>query len=297
MNAVTHTNTQLEIQDTQATEQQLAQAKADTDKRIAKWISIFSATPIPVLKLTARELSRLQLDEDHLSARAITSVVMTDPFMVFKVLCYSQKNKSKYQVQDLIQVEQAVMMMGTSAFFNHVPPIPLVDDALKTNLPALTQLLKLIRRAHRAAHYANDWAVLHIDLHADEVRMAALLHDLAEMLLWCFAPNDMLKLLNMQHTDKHLRSKDAQYDVLGFTLADLQIALITQFSLPPLLSRLMQEDAADDQRVKNVTLAVNLARHIANGWDDAALPDDYLEVAKFLRVDVERAKVIIGVPI
>ena len=296
MNAVTHTNTQLEIQDTQATEQQLAQAKADTDKRIAKWISIFSATPIPVLKLTARELSRLQLDEDHLSARAITSVVMTDPFMVFKVLCYSQKNKSKYQVQDLIQVEQAVMMMGTSAFFNHVPPIPLVDDALKTNLPALTQLLKLIRRAHRAAHYANDWAVLHIDLHADEVRMAALLHDLAEMLLWCFAPNDMLKLLSMQHTDKHLRSKDAQYDVLGFTLADLQIALITQFSLPPLLSRLMQEDAADDQRVKNVTLAVNLARHIANGWDDAALPDDYLEVAKFLRVDVERAKVIIGVP-
>ena len=296
MNAVTHTNTQLEIQDTQATEQQLAQAKADTDKRIAKWISIFSATPIPVLKLTARELSRLQLDEDHLSARAITSVVMTDPFMVFKVLCYSQKNKSKYQVQDLIQVEQAVMMMGTSAFFNHIPPIPLVDDALKTNLPALTQLLKLIRRAHRAAHYANDWAVLHIDLHADEVRMAALLHDLAEMLLWCFAPNDMLKLLSMQHTDKHLRSKDAQYDVLGFTLADLQIALITQFSLPPLLSRLMQEDAADDQRVKNVTLAVNLARHIANGWDDAALPDDYLEVAKFLRVDVERAKVIIGVP-
>ena len=51
-----------------------------------------------------------------------------------------------------------------------------------------------------------------------------------------------------------------------------------------------------EHRAKNVSLAVNLARHSANGWDDAALPDDYRDVAEFLRVDVEKAKSIIGVP-
>jgi hypothetical protein len=58
----------------------------------------------------------------------------------------------------------------------------------------------------------------------------------------------------------------------------------------------MEEENADETRVKNVTLAVNLARHSANGWDDAALPDDYHEIAEFLRVDIERAKFLIGVP-
>jgi len=269
----------------------------EATKAIAKWVATFSATPIPVLKHTARELARLQSDEDNLSARAITAVVMNDPFMVFKVLYYSQKNKSKHQVQDLIQVEQAIIMMGTTAFFSNLPPAPLVDDALKSNLPALTHLLKLIKRAHRAAHYANDWAVLHIDLHADEVRVAALLHNLAEMLLWCFAPDKMNQLFAMQQINKNMRGKDAQQLILGFTLVDLQKALIAKFSLPPLLTKLMQEDAANDQRVKNVILAVNLARHVANGWDDAALPDDYLNVARFLRVDLERAKFIIGVPV
>lgn len=263
---------------------------------IPAWIECFSSTPIPVLKQTARDLARLKEDENKLSARAITSVVMNDPFMVFKVLSYAQQNKGKYQVQDLVQVEQAILMMGTEAFFNKLPPAPLVDDGLKSNIPALTNLLKLIKRAHRAAHFATDWAVILVDLHADEVRVAALLRDLAEMLMWCFAPDQMNTIFSMQQINKNLRSKDVQQTVLGFHLVDLQKALIEAFNLPPLLSKLMQEDASNEQRVKNVTLAVNLARHLANGWDDAALPDDYHDIARFLRLDVERTKFIIGVP-
>ncbi len=41
---------------------------------------------------------------------------------------------------------------------------------------------------------------------------------------------------------------------------------------------------ADQPRVRNVQLAVNLARHSANGWDDAALPDDYKDIGELLRV-------------
>ena len=100
----------------------------------------------------------------------------------------------------------------------------------------------------------------------------------------------------MQHVDKALRSQAVQEEVLGFKLHDLQNELVDVFKLPPLLSQLMHSEAASEQRVKNVTLAVNLARHSANGWDDAALPDDYSDIAEFLRIDVDRAKRIIGVP-
>ena len=265
-------------------------------KDINTWINFIRNTEIPVLKHTAREIARLKEDEDNLSARAISSAVLNDPMMVFKVLSFSQKHRGKKQLQDLVQADQAILMMGTTSFFNNLPPKVLVEDILKTNLPALMHLLRLIRRAHQAAHFASDWATHLADLHAEEVRTAALLHDLAEMLMWCFAPDRMNTIYAIQHADKTLRSAAVQQEVLGFKLLDLQKELVEVFQLPPLLSKLMQDSASNEQRVRNVTLAVNLARHSANGWDDAALPDDYRDVAELLRMDVAKVLRIVGVP-
>jgi hypothetical protein len=133
-------------------------------------------------------------------------------------------------------------------------------------------------------------------MHAEEVRTAALLHDLAEMLMWCFAPDKMNVIYTMQHADKSIRSITAQQEVLGFKLHDLQIELVEAFQLPPLLSKLMQDSTSGEQRVRNVTLAINLARHSANGWDDAALPDDYRDISELLRIDIDRVMHIVGAP-
>lgn len=269
----------------------------EAERDIKAWVDFIATADIPVLKQTAREIAQLKEDEDKQSARAISAIVIHDPMMVFKVLSYSQKNKSKSQLQDLLQVEQAIIMMGANAFFKNIPVNFLVEDTLKTNLTALTHLLRLIRRAHRAAYYAADWATYLMDLHAEEVRIAALLHDLSEMLMWCFAPDKMNAMCVMQKADKTLRSKAVQEEVLGFTLQDLQKEIVESFQFPPLLGKLMQEAASGEQRVRNVTLAVNLARHSAHGWDDAALPDDYTDIAELLRMDVDRVRHIIGAPV
>jgi HD-like signal output (HDOD) protein len=258
------------------------------------WVSFLSSAEIPVLKHTAREMERLQLDDDNLTARAIAAVVNHDPMMAFRVLRHMQAHKNKQQLQDLVLVEQAIMMMGISPFFRDLPPQPIVQDTLKNNLPALTHLLKLIHRSNRAAHYAFEWGVLLRDLRLEETRIAALLHDLVEILMWCFAPEKMMKIFEMQQADKTLRSTKAQEDIFGFKLSELQLLLIESCQLPPLLSKLLDESSAKDQQVKSVSLAANLARHSANGWDDAALPDDYAELAKLLRVDATRAKQIAG---
>jgi HD-like signal output (HDOD) protein len=267
-----------------------------TSKDVNAWISFIRNAEIPVLKHTAREIALLKEDEDNLSARAISTAVLNDPMMVFKVLSYSQKHRGKRQLQDLVQADQAILMMGTTSFFTNLSPKVLVEDMLKTNLTALMHLLKLVRRAHQAAHFAADWATHLADLHAEEVRTAALLHDLSEMLMWCFAPDKMNMIYTIQHADKSLRSAAVQEDVLGFKLLDLQKELVQAFQLPPLLSKLMQDSASNEQRVRNVTLAVNLARHAANGWDDAALPDDYRDVAELLRMDIARVLRIVGAP-
>lgn len=263
------------------------------------WLKSLRKVNIPVLEQTARELNKLEQNEDDLlSARAISAVVLNDPFMVFKVLSYANNHPGKHQIQEIVEVEAAIIMMGTSTFFREIATDLLVEDRLKSNLPAFTHLLALIKRAHRAAYYAADWAALHKDLRSEEIWIAALLHDFAEMLMWCFAPDKMNTIVDLQKEDKTLRTKDAQEQVLGFHMSDLQRELIKVYPMPSLLSQLMRDSGRRnlDKRTLNVSLAVNLARHSANGWDDAALPDDYAAIAQFLHVTVKRVLYLIGHP-
>jgi hypothetical protein len=65
--------------------------------------------------------------------------------------------------------------------------------------------------------------------------------------------------------------------------------------LPQLLSILMNDEYASQPRVRNVVLAVNLARHSANGWDDAALPDDFTEIGELLRMPADEVMIMLEV--
>ena len=263
-------------------------------KSMAGWVAFLGQADIPVLRHTARELERLRADEDHLHARSIANVVTHDPLMTVKLLRYFQAHKHRSQTQELVQVEQAIMMMGFDTFFRNIPPSPIVEDVLHDHLDALKHLLYTVRRAQRSAHYAFDWALRLHDLHAEEVRVSSLLTYLAEMLMWCFNPEQMLEIRKRQDADKTLRSAAVQEQVLGFIGMDLQRALATQWHLPALLLNLMDPAQAKTARVRNVMLAVNLARHSDHGWDDAALPDDYRDIAALLRVEPAKVMAMVG---
>ena len=71
-------------------------------------------------------------------------------------------------------------------------------------------------------------------MHFEEVRFAALLRDLAEILMWCFAPAEMLKVQALQKQDKSMRSGIAQEQVFGFRLVALQKEVVLRSgSCPP----------------------------------------------------------------
>lgn len=264
-------------------------------KGLDHWVAYLTQADLPVLKQTARDLAVLHEDQNKLSARSVASVIAVDPMMTVKLLRYLQQNKKRSQTSEVALVEQALIMLGVEAFYNKIPAAPTVQDVLNGHMEALVQLLHVLHRAHRASAYAYDWAVRLSDLHYEEVRIAALLHDLAEMLMWCYAPQEMMRIRAIQQQDKTLRSRAVQEQVLGFALSDLQKALIKSWELPELLLMLMDDQNAQKPRVRNVLLAVNLARHSANGWDDAALPDDYKDIAALIRMTPEQVMVMLGV--
>lgn len=261
---------------------------------IDEWTAFLSERDIPVLKHTARALTAARPRADRIHVRELTSIVLDDPLMTARVLRFSARNRGRRQLQDISTVEHAVMMLGVEPFFHHFSRFEIIEDLLMPHPKALLGLLHVIRRAQRAGRYAFEWATWRCDLNAEEVGIAALLHDLAEILVWCFSPQQALDMEARQLANPSLRSVDVQAMVLGFPLCELQTMLCTNWELPELLLNLMDNAHAERPRVRNVTLAVNLARHSAHGWDNPALPDDFQAIGKLMNIDESAVRLRLG---
>lgn len=263
-------------------------------KDLHGWVAFISNTEIPVLRQTMRELQALRENDDKASAVAVSQIIARDPLMTAQLLRYLQSHKHRSQTNEVMEVEQALLMLGLEPFFNKVVPSVSLEEKLSSQTPALIAALRVVHRSHRASSYAFDWAVRLRDLHFEEVRVAALLRDMAEVLMWSFAPESMLKMKALQDQDKHMRSGTAQEQVFGFRLVALQTELVKEWKLPSLLLHLMDSESGQETRVRNVVLADRLARHSSHGWDDAGLPDDYKDVAGLLNISIDDVKEIVG---
>lgn len=251
------------------------------------WVIFFSNEEMPILRQTARRLEVARENIDRVSGRDIAAIVLQDPLMAVRVLAYIQSFSGKHLRSDITTIGNAVMMLGIEPFFRKFDTPLTIEAMLKSEPQALLGVLQVIRRVQRASKYAHDWAFERHDMNVEEVALAALLHDLAEILLWCFAPRLALQIRDRQLADRTLRSAAAQEQVLGIRLFDLQLALCKTWHLPELLNALMDDANAHLPRVQNVSLAVNLARHSTTDWGDAALPDDFSAIENLLHISRE----------
>jgi len=254
----------------------------------AHWIREFGRTDLPVLAKSVAELARISGEFENATTQHVSEVVMHDPIMTFKLLRYIQQRRRR-QMVDVTTIAHALMMIGLSPFLSHFAEQETVQSRLGHHPAALEGALAVISRARHAALFARDWASLRHDIEIDEVTTAALLHDLAELLLWCFAPQQAMLIQELQQ-EHRMRSEAAQRAVLGFPLIALHLELAHEWQLPELLCDLMDERHALRPRSLNVSLAVALARHSAHGWDDAALPDDFAAIGRLLGMAPEIAR-------
>ena len=263
---------------------------------VTAYVEFMSTQDVPVLRRTVKELAALRDRQDGLGAKAVAAVVLADPLMTMKLLTTLQANRPAKQNHDITTIDRAIMMMGLAPFFDRFANMPTVEDTLVAHPKALVGVLKVIARARRASHYARDWAILRHDVDVDEITVAALLQEAVEILCWIAAPNLTQQVYDMQRGDRWLRSPDAQRAVFGVTAQEILFALVRTWQLPELLTNLMDETLADHPRVRNVVLAANFARHLSNGWDNDALPDDIAEIESLVRLNRETLLSRLGVP-
>ena len=254
---------------------------------LESWVNFFSKAEMPVLRKTLRQLEEARSKMDRINGRDIAAIVLQDPLMSIRVLAYIQPFISKRLHSDITNIGNAIMMQGIEPFFKNIGEPPTIEAMLKNEPQALLGVLQVIRRSQRASRYAHLWAIERYEINVEEVTLAALLHDIAEILIWCFSPKQAVTIRARLLADKTLRSMNVQKEVLGFYLYELKLGLCSVMHLPELIRVLMDQSNAELPRVQNVLLAVNLARHSADGWENAALPDDFTAIQKLLRISRE----------
>ncbi len=248
------------------------------------YVAFFRNVDLPVLRRTQRAIAGFKADEEHVSGRSIAATVLDDPLMATKLLMYQHATRSKRQNHDITTIEAALVMLGIGPVLARFSGLLTVEDRLARHPQALVAVLKVITRARRAARYARDFALIRHDANVEEITIAALLHEVAEILCGCFAPAMFEQVGQIQRKHPGIRSAVAQKIVFRHSFVDLQFALVREFSLPGLLVSLLDPEQANVPRVQSVSLACDLARHSADSWNDPALPDDFIAISALLHL-------------
>ena len=249
---------------------------------LVAWTRYFRGAEIPVLASTAEALETLREREDDVDAGMLRSVIEADPLMTLKLLAHVAARRRPDASTETETVTSSLLMMGISPFFRNFGPQPTVEEWLRDQPLALAGLREVLQRALRAAQFALGFAVHRADPDAGVIQQAAFLHDFADMLMWCHAPTLQLQVHETQRADPTLRRAAVQQGILQVGLDELGLTLMKLWRLPELLVRISDDKHPDQPIVRNVVLAVRLARHTMQGWDNAALPDDIEEIAKLL---------------
>lgn len=256
---------------------------------LAAWTAYLRQQPVPVLPQTAAAIEALRPCEDELDAHTLADHLSGDPLMTLQLLAHAARVRPAHYEGAAETVTAALVFIGIGPFFRTFDGLVTTHTLLQDRPDALEGLEQVMRRAARAATFALGFAVHRMDGDAAMLHEAALLHGFSEMLLWCHAPDLALQIRERQRHDPTLRSATVQQEVLHVTLPQLEQALMRAWRLPQTLVRLTDEREAADPAVRNVLLAIRVARHTQHGWDNAALPDDVRDVAQLLSLSEEAA--------
>jgi hypothetical protein len=260
---------------------------------IDSWTLLFSNNGLPVLRVTKRRLEEMRADLDRVDARELARLILQDPIMTVRVLAYIQPLRGRSLQRDITTIASAVMMAGIEPFFHRFSELFTIEDQLKGAGPQA--LLGVAGHPARPAGGrlragVGHLAARHQHGRSAHCRPAPRPGGNSRLVL---GPQARPVHSEMLRAHPGMRSADARkpHWVSPSRTSSSNCAgsgTCRNYCRP---DRRRQQRPS---RVKNVTLAVRLARHSSHGWDDAALPDDFKDIGELLNITPEAVRQRLG---
>lgn len=256
---------------------------------LKSWVNYFSQQEIPVLSYTLDRMHDMQGHIDDIGVRDVAHLIRHDPLLSLRLVRHLESRRHAAQVTDVTTLDRILLMIGLGGFFRTFGHALTLESKLASQPDALKGCRQVCSRAYLATRIAELIGARRHDMDPEEVATATLLHNTAEILLWVEAPVLATQIAALLINNPGMRSRDAQKQILGITLHELHMELLNTWHLPKLMQHLQDDRYADEPRVRTVSVATALARHLNNNWSDPALPDDYKTVADLIGVEPEAA--------
>src|SRR3954465_5154247 len=138
-------------------------------RSLQDWVKLLCTSQTPVLASTVQEISALRENEDSVTGRDLSNILLHDPLMPVKVLRFSQSRLTRRQPTEVTTVEHALMMHGLTSFFREMRDLVALEDQLAEHPEALGGALRVISRAVHAACFTRNFSALRHDMDTDEV--------------------------------------------------------------------------------------------------------------------------------
>lgn len=231
---------------------------------IHEWVTFLEAKDVPVLRRTFLELEKLRPSAERISASRLAVIILRDPLMTLKLLRLANTSRRGRLSNEITSIEHAIMMLGVVPLFKHFSSLAVLEDMLVQQY-AHNSMLQVFSRALHAAYQARQWALQHQDIRVEEVYIAALLHDMTNMMLWIYAPQRAQEIRATVQRER-LSYSLAHEKVMGFSVVDFRAALTASWRFPEMLAELVDCRNARQPRAQGVLLAVSIAHLAERGW-------------------------------
>ena len=232
---------------------------------------------LPIFGRTHKALAAFGVRREQVTAREVATEILADPLATLYTLHTINQRVSARSGAEVNTVEHALMMQGIGAFLDAARRLPILENSPAGRNPrALSAIHTLARRAQHAAWQARDFAVLHSDIRAEEVQVAALLHYAPELLLWLRTPDLAVRLRRQRRSTS---ATEAEVSVLGDTLPKLRLKLLESWSIPPLTLDLLGPENIERARQTILAACLDIAQRSDRGWWDVQLMDSYNALA------------------
>lgn len=241
--------------------------------------------PLPIFRRTHATLAAFGSRRDQIGAHEVAKEILLDPLATLYLLHTINKRVGERSGAEVNTVEHALMMHGIGAFLDAAKRWPILEEIpAGYNEQLYAALQTLSRRAQHAAWQARDFAVLHSDVRAEEVQVAALLYYAPEMLLWLRTPEQAIAL---RRRKRRVSAAEAEIAILGDSMSNLRRTLMDLWNIPPLTLDLLCLTNPERTRQSMLAACLDIAERSDRGWWDEQLMVDYNALAGVENANVE----------
>ncbi len=257
---------------------------------IEQWAAYFANQELPVMPRSKQLMQQMEAEKGELlSPKELSAIVVLDPLLCLRLLRQAERSKSHRLDNETTTALAAILQIGIDGFRRLLLSSPEVSEEN-------TGLLKVEKRASVAAQISLHWALGRMDMHPEELAVAALIADTSELLLWVYKPDVARAAQEELLSGRAQRSSQAQMQACGFTFKQLTLRCAELWKLPSLVLQLLR--GAASARAQLTRVCSNAARHLLDTSETSsiALAFDLAE-AKKLTPSMSFEWLVEGLPI